>query len=516
MHDSGSSTVPEAAAASPETSYRTPMLILTLGLIPVRLALASVYGLSDDETYVAVMARHPSLSYVDHPPLTMWLNALAQWIAASTNDVVIRTPSILLFAGTTWAIYRIGCVLFTPRAGFIGALAINLAPLFGLYLAGTAVTDGAMLFGLAAATLCLSRAVFVDPPDAWRDWSLAGLFLGLAALSKYNAVLPALGLCMFVVFTPPQRHWLARPQPYVAALIAVAVFSPVLVWNHQHDWISLGFQGSRAWSGDLHLLRFLYFFGVQALLLLPWIWLPLMILLIVGLWRGPVDQRRWFLSWLALLPIMVFTFLRLVSSPHDYGLHWAAPGYLLLFPLLGAAIVDVLPRRRPLVVHLLRGSIVTVAIVIAVFVSHSLTGWMQAVWPQFAKRDPLIADQADWHDVKPALARLGLLNRPDVFLAGQSWEDCVKVEFAVKTMPVHCLTPQPLQYRLIHDPREFSGRDAVLVVTEIDNLFPLRTETRDSFEGFELLDRIIVRQHGIPARSVMLLLARKYRGPSVQ
>jgi Dolichyl-phosphate-mannose-protein mannosyltransferase len=506
----GASTI-DTAAASAQASYRTPALILTLGLIPLRLALGSVLGLSDDESYVAVMARHPSLSYVDHPPLTMWLNALAQWIAGD-SDVAIRAPAILLFAGTTWMIYRIGGLLFSPRAGFFAALALNLAPLFGVALAGLATTDGAMLFGLAAATLCLSRALFLDSPAPWRDWSLAGLFFGLSMLSKYNVALAAFGLAMFLCFTPQQRFWLARPQPYLAALIALAVFSPVLIWNYQHDWISFRFQGTRAWSGDLQLVRFLYTLGAQALVLLPWIWLPLIVVLIVGITRGPTDQRRWFLCWLALSPLAVFTFVRLISSPHDYALHWTAPGYLLLFPLLGAAVVGALPQHRSLVTHLLRGSIMTIVIGLGLLVSHALTGWLQTAWPSFAKRDPLIADQADWNDVRGALARLGLLDRRDLFLAGDRWADCVKIELAVKTMPVHCITPEPLQYRFIHDPREFSGRDAV-VVTHLSNLDELRREIGASFERLELLDRVTVTQHGVPALPVMVVLGRSYRAP---
>ena len=41
-------------------------------------------------------------------------------------------------------------------------------------------------------------------------------------------------------------RWLRSPYPYLAALIAIAVFSPVLIWNAQHDWASFRFQGVRA------------------------------------------------------------------------------------------------------------------------------------------------------------------------------------------------------------------------------------------------------------------------------
>ena len=39
--------------------------------------------------------------------------------------------------------------------------------------------------------------------------------------------------------------WWRRKEPYLAALLALALFSPVLVWNAQHGWASFVFQTSR-------------------------------------------------------------------------------------------------------------------------------------------------------------------------------------------------------------------------------------------------------------------------------
>src|SRR5882762_10605647 len=41
------------------------------------------------------------------------------------------------------------------------------------------------------------------------------------------------------------RHWWRRRQPYAAPLLAFAIFSPVILWNAQHEWASFAFQTSR-------------------------------------------------------------------------------------------------------------------------------------------------------------------------------------------------------------------------------------------------------------------------------
>ena len=48
--------------------------------------------------------------------------------------------------------------------------------------------------------------------------------------------------------SPDQRHWLKHPAPYAAAIVALAMITPVIVWNAQHGWVSFEFQGGRGVS----------------------------------------------------------------------------------------------------------------------------------------------------------------------------------------------------------------------------------------------------------------------------
>src|ERR1700744_5862825 len=50
----------------------------------------------------------------------------------------------------------------------------------------------------------------------------------------------------FMLVPDWRRRWLTSAWPWLAALIAVAVFSPVLIWNAEHDWASFRFQAVRA------------------------------------------------------------------------------------------------------------------------------------------------------------------------------------------------------------------------------------------------------------------------------
>ena len=107
-----------------------------------------------------------------------------------------------------------------------------------------------------------------------RWWLAAGAFAGLALLSKFTAVMLVPAVAAFMLVPAWRRRWLASPYPWAAALIVVALFLPVLIWNAGHDWASFRFQLVRATSthelslrtvGDYIGLQF----GLVGFILLP-------------------------------------------------------------------------------------------------------------------------------------------------------------------------------------------------------------------------------------------------------
>jgi hypothetical protein len=73
--------------------------------------------------------------------------------------------------------------------------------------------------------------------------------MGLALLSKYTAVLLGPAGLIFIFFDKHARKWLLRPEPYLAAVIALLIFSPVIMWNGSHEWASFKFQGAGRLTG---------------------------------------------------------------------------------------------------------------------------------------------------------------------------------------------------------------------------------------------------------------------------
>ncbi len=218
-----------------------------LGLTGARLAIATLMPLAPDEAYYWVWSRALAPGYLDHPPMVaLWIH-LGTALAGDT-PLGIRLLAPLSAALGAVLLVRAGDDLLPGRnAGLIAAILLNSTLLFGVG-AVTMTPDTPVLFFWTVTLFALARLVATGN-GAW--WLAAGAALGLTLASKYTGLLLGAGIAAWTLATPTIRPWLRRPQPWLAALLALAVFAPVLLWNAEHDWASFAKQGGRAGVFDL-------------------------------------------------------------------------------------------------------------------------------------------------------------------------------------------------------------------------------------------------------------------------
>jgi 4-amino-4-deoxy-L-arabinose transferase-like glycosyltransferase len=486
------------------TSLATPaggVALLILTTFVARLGFASTLGLGIDESYMVATGRRLAFGYFDHPPLAWWLAWGAAHLFGSEAPVVVRLPFILLFALTTWLMYRLTAALFDRQAGLWAAIVLNLAPVSGVTSASWVLPDGPLNAALISAAFCLAKALPAAGRAAWGWWLGAGIGAGLALLSKYSATLTMLGALAFLLSEPRSRGWLMRSHPYLAAAVAFALFLPVLLWNARHGWISFRFQAGRA-GGRFDPLGPLAALGGAALYFLPWIWLPLCWCGLAAWRRGSSDPKSWLLLCLAAPPIVFFTLVSLVSH---VLFHWTAPGYLLLMPLLGAALERRWQAGRP-VGRWLSASAILVLLGVGLFAGEVRFNWLpQAVWMRTLGKDPLVA-AVDWTSLRDALGARGLLDRPGLVVAAIRWLDAGKIDYALDgRVPVLCLGPDPRQYGLAAPLSRYAGDD-VLIIAPGRSLAALEAEFGALFDAIEPLAQVAIRAAGKPVASVPLFI----------
>lgn len=486
------------------TPARAAFLVIAAATL-ARLGFAALLGLGIDESYMVTAGRVPGLGYFDHPPASWWLS----WGAAQlfgSGALAVRLPFIALGAVSGWLMYRLGALLFGARAGVWATAALSLAPVLGLTSASWVLPDGPLDAALLGAALCLAHGLEARGAAARAWWIGAGLCAGLALFSKYSAVLTLAGAFLYLVTQPDHRRWLARPEPWLAVLAAVLVFSPVVIWNATHGWASFAFQGARAEAAHFRPWMPFVVLAGEALFILPWIWVPLMIGFARAIRRGPRAWQGWLCACLGAPPVVLFALIAAWSG-HRVLFHWAAPGYLMFFPLLGAEFAaraaggDRLPRR------LLAGTAALLLVLIALLGSQARFGWLPAALGR--RLDPQL-QMTDWTSLRPALDARGLLP-PGTVVGALSWSDAGKLGVALgPDVPVICLNADARQFALARPAGAFAGQN-ILVLAPRQGGPALLARLRGMFDAVEPLPPVEVLHGGAPAISVSV-----YRGEGLR
>ena len=362
---------------------RLVLLIIVVGTA-LRIVLASLTGLGYDESYMVGNARILALGYVDHPPLHVWIAGLAARLFSSEAPLLVRLPFIALFAGSTWLMYRLTARLFGTAAGLWATIAFSLAPVFSLNDGTFVLPDGPAIFFLLAAAIVVARILFderpLPSPTLW--WLAAGLLAGLAMLSKFNAAFLPIAVLIYLVTVPAARRHLATPGPWLAAVVALVVLPPAIVWNLQHHLIGFSFQAKRIGGSSIRLDLLAQQVGGQLLYLTPWLAVPIATALVRAIAAGRREPRGWLMALAAIGPIALFTILTLWSR----GLpHWTMPGWLFAVPLFGRDAAALAIRRPTFARTYMAAVAVVFAALFAAFLIQATRG---GLIPRSDRRGP--------------------------------------------------------------------------------------------------------------------------------
>jgi 4-amino-4-deoxy-L-arabinose transferase-like glycosyltransferase len=210
--------------------------------------------------------REWQLGYDKLPPLPWWLVEIMYRLFGTDAAYYALAQVAVLIAFA--AVFFTALPLLGGRAALAGILIID-----GLhYFQFTSVKFNhdvvqLPLWGLAgyAFHAGLKRG------SNWH-WALLGFAVGLALWAKYFVVVLAAPLGLFLLIDPDARRSLAKPGPWIAAAVALAVMAPHLVWLFRNDFLPFAYADMRAApAGGLldHVVHPLVFLGGQIFFFLP-------------------------------------------------------------------------------------------------------------------------------------------------------------------------------------------------------------------------------------------------------
>ncbi|MBE2294928.1 MAG: glycosyltransferase family 39 protein, partial [Phycisphaerales bacterium] len=337
---------------------------VTLYLIILRFSYLAAPELFYEEAYYWNYAMHLDIGYLDHPPLVAWIIAFFIKLMGD-NEFAVRFGAFICWFITALFLYKLNSLVCSNNKSKTIQVVLLAAALPAYFATGWAMTPDAPLVACwAMALYFFYKALIKESQVAWVG---VGLAVGLGMLAKYTIALLGISAIVFLLIDRNSRKWFIRPQPYIAIAIALAIFSPVLIWNFNHDWISFLYQ-SRGRVGDHSEFSLPYLIGTMILIITPTGILSLVAILLykkllftddngVCIYSADIQKQRGYLLLmiLSLFPVMVFVFISLFR---ETKFHWTAPCWLGIVPYMALIVAG--------------GS---------QFGSHKFLDWVHRIWP---------------------------------------------------------------------------------------------------------------------------------------
>jgi len=312
---------------------RRLILFFLAALTLLRLLYIGQLELSPDEAYYYQWSERLDWSYFSKGPgvaATLWLSTHLFGV----SEFGIRIFSPLLSLGTSLLLLSFARRLYGESVAIWTVLMVNVTPIFTVGSLVMTIDPLSIFFWMAALYTCwlaLERS-----PDFTRWWPATGALIGLGFLAKYTNAMQLLSIVLLLALTPKYRREFRRPGFYAMLGVFLIFTAPPIIWNAQHDWITLhhltvrgGLQ--KAWSFDPR--EFLDFLGAHFGVYSPLIFAGMLVAIWWGWKRAEHSFKPRFLLAFTLPLFVLYFYLSLKQSGEA---NWTAPATLSLAVLAGA------------------------------------------------------------------------------------------------------------------------------------------------------------------------------------
>ncbi len=210
--------------------------MIALCVVVLHIATNGRYGIHRDELQVLDDARHMDWGFVAYPPVTPFIERVAQAVFG-TSLIGLRMFSVLAQAAALIITGLMARELGGKRmAQVVAALAVAVSPL--PLFEGTEFQYSSFDY-LWCVLIAYFLIRLLKSEDA-RWWLGIGAMIGLGMMTKYTMGFFVAGLVGGVLLTPA-RKYLKSPWLWGGVALSILIFLPNLIWQARHDFVSLHF-----------------------------------------------------------------------------------------------------------------------------------------------------------------------------------------------------------------------------------------------------------------------------------
>src|SRR5215216_1973742 len=275
------------------------------------------YGFHQDELVALDNANNLDWGFVEYPPLVPFL-AHIELTLFGLSLVAAR-----MFSALAQSLVLVLTGLMARELGgrrltqILAALAAAIAPI--------ALIQGALLqyvtFDFLWSVLIASLVIRLLKSENPGWWIPIGMVTGLGMMTKYTMVMFVAGLVGGGLLTDARRY-LRSPWLWCGVALSLLIFLPNLIWQIQHNFISLEFLSS-IHERDVEIGRADGYLLEQFVFCSNPFFIPFWIAGLVYYFRNEAGKRYRLIGWMYVIPFLIY----LITRGRSYYL---APAYPML------------------------------------------------------------------------------------------------------------------------------------------------------------------------------------------
>ncbi len=296
-------------------------------LTAISMATSWQYGFHRDELNFIENARHLGWGYVEYPPFSPLLGRLVLELFG-ISIVALRFTSSLAICLSMFLTGMMALEMGGSRAASITAAmatALSAITIFSAFFFSYQTFD--FLFWVLISYFIVK---LINSQDG-RWWLSIGAAIGLGMQNKYTLPFFVAGIAGGLFLTQ-ERKWLKTKWLWLGAALAVIIFLPNLIWQINHNFVSLEHQADMR-SYNIEVGRTADFLISQFYISTNPAAVPLwMFGLYFALFSKNADRYRP-LGWMFLIPLVLF----LAATGRFY---YMAPAYPMLIALGSARLIN--------------------------------------------------------------------------------------------------------------------------------------------------------------------------------
>ncbi|HEX9916636.1 MAG TPA: glycosyltransferase family 39 protein [candidate division Zixibacteria bacterium] len=484
-------------------NYFKYLIYLILGTTLFRLIYINLPGLAPQEAYYWNYSRHLALSYFDHPPILAYLIFIFTHLGKQ-SAFFVRIGCVLLTSGLTYLTFAIGKLLFDERIGFFSAVLLNSVLIFSLG-AMIATPDTPMIFFWALSFYFFCKLILTQDKKWWYVW---GISTGLAMLSKYSSVFILVSVSLFLVFSRENRKWLLCKEFYLALLLAVLVFSPVIIWNAHNNWASFLFQSSRRAKeiSSFSARNFFGYLGAQIGIVSPLVYISLIYSTVKsGIIGFKENNQKFSLCFFWSFPIILF--FTLVATKYWVKMNWVCAGYYSA-SIAGVALIFWFWEKGAKWVRSWGISALTLSLIFVVL-GHILP--VMKTIPLSPSLDTITG----WKELAQRVESEKSKMDEKTFVVGYGYKVASEIAFythpQLETYSNNIVGESGLQFDFWSKPDSFLGRDAIFVYDQRER-YKNPENLKDYFVNVEELEPLRIYRGGRVLTTFSIFKCYEYKG----